>query len=180
MNETLTNDDVTFEQPGPDLSNYCYVIVNFLGPNTVQWLEHLLDHKNQFETGVVRANECDESARSGGKIRISLVSNNMKVCCVFSLESPQKGDSNEYTQYTIFNIRKENHHKLSQICSYGIFSKALKNKFETAVVNEPSVFEPLKFCNLFLYIRILTWRYRGLTISPYLTGWHSVRKELDI
>ena len=29
---------------------------------------------------------------------------NMKVCCVFSLESPHRGDSNEYTQYTIFNI----------------------------------------------------------------------------
>ena len=26
-----------------------------------------------------------------------------------------------------------------------IFSKGLKNEFETAVVNEPSVFEPLKF-----------------------------------
>ena len=30
---------------------------------------------------------------------------NMKVCCVFSLESPHRGDSNEYTQYTIFNIK---------------------------------------------------------------------------
>ena len=29
------------------------------------------------------------------------------------------------------------------------FSKGLKNEFETAVVNEPSVFEPLKFyCNM--------------------------------
>ena len=27
----------------------------------------------------------------------------------------------------------------------GFFSKGLKNEFETAVVNEPSVFEPLKF-----------------------------------
>ena len=27
----------------------------------------------------------------------------------------------------------------------GFFSKGLKNKFETAVVNEPSAFEPLKF-----------------------------------
>ena len=27
----------------------------------------------------------------------------------------------------------------------GLFSKGLKNEFETAVVNEPSVFEPLKF-----------------------------------
>ena len=31
----------------------------------------------------------------------------MKVCYVFLLESPQRGDSNEYTQYTIMNIRKE-------------------------------------------------------------------------
>ena len=32
---------------------------------------------------------------------------NMKVCCVFSLESPHRGDSNEYTQYTIFNVKKK-------------------------------------------------------------------------
>ena len=32
---------------------------------------------------------------------------NMKVCCVFLLESPQRGDSNEYTQHTIFNIKKK-------------------------------------------------------------------------
>ena len=81
------------------------------------------------------------------KKNICLIFFNMKVYCVFSLESPQWGDSNEYIQYTIFNI--ENHHKLIQICSYGIFSKGLKNEFETAVVNEPSVFEPLKFyCSL--------------------------------
>ena len=68
----------------------------------------------------------------------------MTVCCVFSLELPHRGDSNEYTQYTIFNIN-ENNPKLSQICNYRIFSKGLKNEFETAVVNELSVFEPLKF-----------------------------------
>ena len=42
------------------------------------------------------------------------------------------------------------HTKLSQICSYGLFSKGLKNEFETTMVNEPSVFKPLKFyctCN---------------------------------
>ena len=44
---------------------------------------------------------------------------NLKVCCMFSLESSHRGNSNEYTQYTIFNIQKENHPKLSQICSYG-------------------------------------------------------------
>ena len=46
------------------LMNLC---VSFIMPlsiyfiiNTVelQWLEHLWDHENMFETGVVRANEC--------------------------------------------------------------------------------------------------------------------------
>ena len=47
-----------------------------------------------------------------------------------------------------FSIRILKHTKLSLISSYGIFSKGLKNEFERAVVNEPSVFEPLKFyCN---------------------------------
>ena len=64
---------------------------------------------------------------------------------MFSLESPHQGDSNEYTQYTIFNINTRNHPNLSQIGSYGIFSKGLKNEFETGVVDESSVFEPLKF-----------------------------------
>ena len=64
---------------------------------------------------------------------------------MFSLESPHRGDSNEYTKYTIFNIKKKITLKLSQICSYGIFSKGLKNEFEIAVVNEPSGFERLKF-----------------------------------
>ena len=31
----------------------------------------------------------------------------MKVYCVFSLESPHRGDSNEYTQYTIFIMNKK-------------------------------------------------------------------------
>ena len=64
---------------------------------------------------------------------------------MFSSESPQRGDSNEYKQYTISPYIKENHPKLSQICNYGICSKGPKNEFETSVVNEPSVFEPLKF-----------------------------------
>ena len=69
----------------------------------------------------------------------------MTVCYVCSLEFPRRGNSNEYTQYTIFNIKKENQPKISQICSHGIFFKALKNEFEIAVVNESSVLEPLKF-----------------------------------
>ena len=72
----------------------------------------------------------------------------MTVCCMFSLEPPHRDDSYVYTQYTIFNINKKINLIFSQICSHDIFSKGLKNEFEAAVVNEPSVFEPSKFqCN---------------------------------
>ena len=42
---------------------------------------------------------------------------NIKVCCVFSLESPHRGDSNEYTQHTIFNIKQItlNYHKSAAV-----------------------------------------------------------------
>ena len=43
------------------------------------------------------------------------------------------------------SIKKKKRKSPYKICSYGIFSKGLKNEFEIAVVNEPSVFEQLKF-----------------------------------
>ena len=42
------------------------------------------------------------------------------------LESPHRGDSNKYTQYTILNTKKK-------ISSYGIFSKGHKHEFERAI-----------------------------------------------
>ena len=63
-----------------------------------------------------------------------------------SLELPHRGDSNEYTKYTIFSKNKR---KLPLIFPnlqlWDFFSKGLKNEFETAVLNEPSVFKLLKF-----------------------------------
>ena len=87
------------------------------------------------------------SARSGGIIRISLIFYNMKVYCVFTLKSPHRGDSNEYTQYTklFFIKKKKNTINYPKSAAMGFFSKGLKNEFERAMVNEPSVFEPLKF-----------------------------------
>ena len=68
---------------------------------------------------------------------------------MFALESPHRGDSNENTQYTIFNRNKKNTLNYSKSAAKGFFSKGLRNEFETTVVNEPSVFEPLKFnCSL--------------------------------
>ena len=67
---------------------------------------------------------------------------------MFSLVSPHRGDSNEYTQYTIFNMNKKNTLNYPKSAALGFFSKGLKNEFETAVVNEPSVDEPLKFYSI--------------------------------
>ena len=76
------------------------------------------------------------------------------VCCVFSLESPHRGDSNEYTQCTIFNMNKKNILNYPESAATSFFSRGLKNEFETAVVNEPSVFGPLKFYCLLNVIKI--------------------------
>ena len=43
------------------------------------------------------------------------------------------------------NVKKKIILKLSQICNYGICFKGPKNEFETTLVNEHSVFQPLKF-----------------------------------
>ena len=118
----------------------------------LQWLEHLWNHESMFETGIVRANECYSLRQVMRHNRdIFSIFFYMKVSCVFSLELPHRSNSNEYTQYTIFNINIKNRPKLSEICNYGIFLKGLMNNFETAMVNKPSVFEPLKFnCIVFL------------------------------
>ena len=64
---------------------------------------------------------------------------------MFTFESPHRGDSNGYKQHTIFNIKKKINLNYPKSAPTGFFSKGLKNEFETAVVNEPSLFEPLKF-----------------------------------
>ena len=66
---------------------------------------------------------------------------------MFSLESPHRGDSNEYTQHTIFNNTPPPFKYPS--LSLWDFSKGLKNELETVVVDEPSVFQLLKvYCSL--------------------------------
>ena len=63
---------------------------------------------------------------------------------MFKLESPHRGDSNEYTQYTNSQYEKENPLNYPKFAAMGFLSKGPKNEFETAVVIEQSVFEPLK------------------------------------
>ena len=62
------------------------------------------------------------------------------------LPNDHRDVSHENTPHTIINLKiiipnKSTHN----VCSYVSFSSGLKNEFETAVVNEPLVFEPLKF-----------------------------------
>ena len=54
-------------------------------------LEQLLNHENMFDTGVVRATK-----------DIFSINFNMKVCYVFSLESPHRGDT--MSKHNIHNI----------------------------------------------------------------------------
>ena len=67
----------------------------------------------------------DQSARSGCIIGIYFrFFLNMKVCCVFSLESPHRGDSKKYTQYTIFNIKKKITINYPKSAAVGFFQRA--------------------------------------------------------
>ena len=61
---------------------------------------------------------------------------------MFSFESPQRGDSNEYIQYTIFNIKKKITITYRKSAAVGFCVKGLKKEFETASHRS---FEPLKF-----------------------------------
>ena len=81
-----------------------------------------------FQTGVVRTMSVNHRARPGGIIRISFIFYNMKIYIVCSLESPHSGDSNEYTQYTVCNIKKKVILNYPQSAAKGFFSQRLKNE----------------------------------------------------
>ena len=51
---------------------------------------------------------------------------NMKVYCLFSSESPHRGDSNVYTQYTIFIIKKKITPDYPKSAAMGCFPRDLR------------------------------------------------------
>ena len=54
---------------------------------------------------------------------------------MFSLESHHRGDSNEYTQQTIINIKMKitrNYPKYNNICSYGFFSLGTQERIRNS------------------------------------------------
>ena len=68
---------------------------------------------------------------------------------MFLFKLPHRGDSNEYTQFTIFNIKRKI--DLNYLKSAAMGFLRLKEEFKTAMVNKPSVFEPLKFYCIYGY-----------------------------
>ena len=70
-----------------------------------------------FETGVVRASDVNRSVRAGGKVEIS-------------------------SRLYHFQYKKKITLNYTKSVASGFFPKGLKNEFKTAVVNEPSVFDP--------------------------------------
>ena len=49
-------------------------------------------------------------------------------------------------------MRKKNNINYPKSAAMGVFSKGLKIEFETSKVNEPSVFEPVRFYCIFLFL----------------------------
>ena len=97
---------------------------------------------------------------------------NLKVYCVFSLESPRfewphRGDSNVYTQYTIFNIKKKITLNYPNSAAMGFFSRGLKNEFKTAMVNKPSVFESLKIYCIDTALSDRHYDYKLALVAPF-------------
>ena len=67
------------------------ILSNFNGSNTFGTMK-ISSRQGKFEPLRV-----DNSARSGGIIRISLIFCNMELCCGYLLESLHRGNSNKYT-----------------------------------------------------------------------------------
>ena len=94
-----------------------------------------------WETTRYRLKYCLKGSLSPKTTNQKSIFFNMKACCVFSIESPHRG-----AQHVIIDIISTlNYLTYFNVCSCGIFPCGLKNEFEKAVINEPSVFEPLKF-----------------------------------
>ena len=116
-----------------------YTQPNFNGSNTFGTT------KTRPRQGQPEPTSANHSTRSGGhKREIFRLFFNMEIYCVFSLESPHGGDSNANINLP-FSILKKTITRTIPNLQPGDYFRGLKNEYETAVINEPSVFDPLKF-----------------------------------
>ena len=110
---------------------------------------------------------------------------------MFSLESPHRGNSNEYTNIPLTVLKRKSPEIIPNTirsAAMEFFGKELKNEFEIAAVNKPSVFAPLKFYCIFspdFSIELNEYTFRGsnclVFISAALLNWsHRLKmKEFD-
>ena len=101
--------------------NIYNTIVILIRTVELQRLEHHWNYENMLETGVVELMSVNHSARSEGMKGYIFDFLYMKVYCLYSFESPHRGDSNEYTQYTIYNIKKKTTLNYSKSAAMGYF-----------------------------------------------------------
>ena len=95
---------------------YAYLIQVTVASVTVElrWLERAWSHESMYEMGEVRVGGCGSELQVGRHSGdVFSISCNLKVFCVFSLGSPHRGDSEEHTQYTIFNKKVTLHHPIT-------------------------------------------------------------------
>ena len=71
---------------------------------------------------------------------------------MFSLESPHRGESNEHTQYTIFNIKRKSPLIIPDLPLLDFF-QGTQERFRNSCVDEPPVFEPLKVYSI-VYLNV--------------------------
>ena len=77
----------------------------------------------------------------------------MKVYCVFSLESPHRGNSNVYKQYTIFIIKKKITPDYSKSAAMGFFlgtQERVRNSRGKPAISVPAT-EVLLYTSFFLH-----------------------------
>ena len=67
---------------------------------------------------------------------------------MFSLESPHRGNSNEYTQHTIINIKRNIALNYPKSAAMDFLFQGTQERVRNSRGKRASVFEPLKFyCN---------------------------------
>ena len=108
------------------------------------------------------------------------------VCCVYSLESPHRGDSNEYTQHTIIVYKIEKislnyRYLLPELVPWLTLSGSNYPCLER-ISMVPKMFEPLRFdCSFFFFMQTLLlmscFFYRHVSLCSFCK-WLKSRNEL--
>ena len=101
----------------------------------------------------------NQSTRSGVITGDFFIFFNMKVCCVFSLQSLRRGDSNEYTQYNIFNMKKItlNFPKSAAFDFFQGTQEGVQNSHGNRAIS-------VRATEGLLYIKIMVWTHFALSL----------------